>query len=185
MPTRTIETQGISNTHTFSGSGSITFYVTSDTGAASGGKVTGAQLTLSRIRSWSSRYGLDIAFDGVTVGTTENVGSVSSTSSVVLNVDDTSSGLIENSVFSLTLSVAPTGSIPGDSISFRDGCHATLNVYYEESEPGPDVPTPEEPKQSNVQYWTGSTWLTCDVLYWTGTTWLNCTVLYDTGTGFI
>lgn len=145
---------------------SQSFSVMDDSGAASEGTLLSARLTISRLRSYSENYVLEVAFDGVVLGRTENPGVFEDTRSIVLEILAPDKKLLTEPVFDITLTAADASGSTGNKLNYREQCYVTVEVDYQVRD------------DSNVSYWDGSRWLPCEMNYYNGSRWLPCETWY-------
>ncbi len=146
----------------------FSFSVMSDTGAVSGGSILSARVTISRLRSYSSSYTLEVSFGGDALGEMWNPGVFEDTQSITLELRQPSGELLTEPAFSIVLTALDSSGSTGNKLNYREQCTVTVEVDYEEAEEAPDT----------VFYYSGSKWLPCKVNYYDGSKWLPCKTLY-------
>lgn len=135
MATRTIVSSAISssyiNKYYYPGD-TIEFEVDTDTGADATMSPTAARLTLSRVRSYSTEYTLNVIFPG------ESFVCAACTDAMAVNTDTHAPTMALHSLNGVLMSQAPTtivlevvGDTDDNCINFREGCVLTLEVDYE------------------------------------------------------
>lgn len=143
-----------------------TFHILSDTGAIGEGTILSARVTISRMRSYSAGYVLELSYGGDTLAKTWNPGVFEDTRSVTLELREPVSALLTDPAHSLVLTAVDNSGSTGNKVNYREQCTVTVEIDYEEE---PDT----------VFYYDGTRWLPCDVNYYDGTRWLPCKALYS------
>jgi len=135
MSTRTIVSAAIGssyiNKYYYTGD-TIDFTVSTDTGADAMMSPTAARLTLSRVRSYSAEYTLNVLFPG------ESIVCAACTGAMAVNTDTHAPTMALQSLDDALMSQTPgtiTLEVVGDTddncINFREGCVLTLEIDYD------------------------------------------------------
>lgn len=135
MATRTIVSAAIGssyiNQYYYPGD-TIEFEVSTDTGADATMSPTAARLTLSRVRSYSADYSLNVLFPG------ESTICAACTDAMAVNTDTHAPTVVLHSLDGALMSQAPgtivlevVGDTDDNCINIREGCVLTLEVDYE------------------------------------------------------
>lgn len=135
MLTRTIVSAAISsdyiNKYYYPGD-TIEFAVDTDTGANATMSPVAARLTLSRVRSYSSKYRLGVIFPGesyVTVGSTDAMATNTDTHAVTVELHTLHDALMSQAPAAILLKVV--GTTDNNCINIREGCVLTLEIDYD------------------------------------------------------
>lgn len=145
MSTRTIVSAAISssqyNKYYYPGD-TIEFTVSTDTGADATKIPTAARLTLSRVRSYSAGYALNVLFPG------ESVICAACTDAMEVNTDTHALAVVLNSLDDALMSQAPgtivlevVGDTDDNCINLREGCVLTLEIDYDLKKTACGAPT--------------------------------------------
>ncbi len=135
MPSRVITASITSGSNTDKKGGTyVTFgNITSDTGPVWDGEPTSATLYLSKFKTYSASFYLDVIYggnSGTYVASTGTLDSDSTNHSSTEDLEDLSEELLTSDVSTITLGVVSTSGT-GNKINIRDGCTLTLTINYE------------------------------------------------------
>lgn len=145
---------------------SQSFSVMDDSGAVSEGTILSARLTISRMRSYSTSYVLEVSFGSETLARTWNPGVLEETQSIVLELREPSPKLLTEPAFTIVLTAADDSGSTGNKVNYREQCYVTVEVDYQVRD------------DAAVSYFDGSKWLPCEMHYYDGSKWLPCETWY-------
>ncbi len=135
MSTRTIVSAAISsgqyNKNYYPGD-TIEFAVETDTGSSSLMSPTVARLTLSRVRSYSDSYSLNVLFPGestICAASTDAMAVNTDTSAVTVELHSLDDALMSHAPGTIVLEVV--GDTDNNCINIREGCVLTLEIDYD------------------------------------------------------